>query len=269
MKTFGFSADARDVSRSSWWYDNYTTAQWEAMIKEELDARRPILYSANDNSAGGHAFVCDGYDANGMFHFNFGWYGTCNGWYASTALNMTHRDGDALHFNSDHEMLLGVVPPEYCMINTTLSASSELLVLDDILRVQAVDLDCYMSYPSINFIFSLTDANGTRVCSSNVIPLSADTHEQGQTLEGAITLPSTLQPGTYDLQLYYYTTAPRRPTKVECESGQLQVVDHVAKFGAPFMVDDVTKLINYVLNSEKPHVSVSDVSALIHHILYN
>ena len=65
------------------------------------------------------------------------------------------------------------------------------------------------------------------------------------------------------------TTAPRRPTKVECESGQLQVVDHVTKFGAPFMVDDVTKLINYVLNSEKPHVSVSDVSALIHHILYN
>ena len=112
MKSFGYRSSAEYVQKSGWWNDNYTTAQWEAMIKTELDAGRPILYAANDPSAGGHAFICDGYNTEGKFHFNFGWYGTCDGWYVSTALNMTHRDGDYLRFNSGHEMLIGVEPPE-------------------------------------------------------------------------------------------------------------------------------------------------------------
>lgn len=112
MKNFGYRSTAEYVTRDWYGYSYYTKAEWEAMIKEELDAGRPILYAANDPDAGGHAFICDGYDGNGKFHFNMGWYGTCDGWYASTALNMTHRDGDALRFNSGHEMLLGVEPPE-------------------------------------------------------------------------------------------------------------------------------------------------------------
>lgn len=113
MKNFGYRSTAQLVQKSSWWSSNYTTAQWEAMIKTELNAGRPILYSASDdNGAGGHAFICDGYDKEGMFHFNFGWYGTCDGWYVSTALNMTHRDGEELYFNSSHQMLIGVEPPE-------------------------------------------------------------------------------------------------------------------------------------------------------------
>ena len=116
INTFGYRSTAEDVSKDgSWWSSggsSYTTAQWEAMIKEELNAGRPILYSASDPSAGGHAFICDGYNSEGKFHFNYGWYGTCDGWYVSTALNMTHRDGDYLQFNSGHEMLIGIQPPE-------------------------------------------------------------------------------------------------------------------------------------------------------------
>ncbi len=113
VNDFGYRSSAQYVQKSGWWSSNYTTAQWEAMIKTELDAGRPILYAANDeNGGGGHAFICDGYNSAGKFHFNFGWYGTCDGWYASTALNMTHRDGDELRFNSGHEMVIGVQPPE-------------------------------------------------------------------------------------------------------------------------------------------------------------
>ena len=117
MQDFGYSDDAQDVTRSGWWgTPYYSTEEWEAMVKEELDQRHPILYSATDPAEGGHAFICDGYNAEGLLHFNFGWYGTCDGWYVSTALNMTHRSGDYLQFNSSHEMLLGVVPPNYCVI---------------------------------------------------------------------------------------------------------------------------------------------------------
>lgn len=110
MKGFGYRSSAQLVRRTSYYY---TTAEWEAMIKTELNAGRPILYSADDtNGTGGHAFICDGYNSDGMFHFNMGWYGTCDGWYASTALNMTHRDGDELRYNSGQEMITNLLPPE-------------------------------------------------------------------------------------------------------------------------------------------------------------
>ena len=112
MVNFGYQSTAQDVSRDWYGYNYYTTAEWEAMIKTEINAGRPILYSANDPDAGGHAFICDGYNNGGKFHFNFGWYGTCDGWYVSTALNMVHREGEELHFNSSHEMLIGIQPPE-------------------------------------------------------------------------------------------------------------------------------------------------------------
>ena len=113
MISFGYRSTAQDVSKSGgWWLGSYSTAQWEAMMKEELDAGRPILYSASDPSAGGHAFICDGYNSSGYFHFNYGWYGTCDGWYLSTSLRMTHREGDQLNFSSGHEMLIGIEPPE-------------------------------------------------------------------------------------------------------------------------------------------------------------
>lgn len=108
MKSFGYRSTAQHVYKSG-----SQTSQWEAKMRTELDAGRPILYSADDtNGGGGHAFICDGYNSDGMFHFNLGWYGTCDGWYVSTALNMTHRSGEYLKFNSGHEMLIGIQPPE-------------------------------------------------------------------------------------------------------------------------------------------------------------
>ena len=106
MRNFGFRNTAQLVQRSG------SSSQWETRIKTELDAGRPILYSASDPSAGGHAFICDGYNSNNYYHFNYGWYGTCDGWYLSTALNMYHRDGDYLQFNSSHQMIIGIQPPE-------------------------------------------------------------------------------------------------------------------------------------------------------------
>ena len=112
MVNFGYRSSARYVQKG--WYGNtYSTSEWEAMMRTELDAGRPILYAASDLSGGGgHAFICDGYRADGTFHFNMGWYGTCDGWYVSTALNMIHRDGDYLRFKSGQEMVIGIQPPE-------------------------------------------------------------------------------------------------------------------------------------------------------------
>lgn len=268
MKEFGFSSSARDVSKSSWWEDNYTTAQWEAMIKTELDAGRPILYSANDPAAGGHAFICDGYDQQGFFHFNFGWYGTCDGYYASTALNMTHRDGESLHFNSGHEMLIGVEPPEYCVISTNpLMAASGLLVLGDDLNPHADVLSLMCTYPSINMRFTLSNSTGRLMASSSVVKLTSGDYAQTTELNASLTLPSTLESGIYDLNLQYYQSSPKMAIRLNCESSQLEVVGKAAKYGEPFQVEDVVTLIDYVLSGEKAGLDITDVVYVIEHVL--
>lgn len=58
----------------------YSDTEWITMLKKELDAGRPILYSGS-SSDGGHAFICDGYDTENLFNFNWGWSGKSNGMY--------------------------------------------------------------------------------------------------------------------------------------------------------------------------------------------
>ncbi len=57
----------------------YTTAQWHQIIKDELDFGRPLYYAGNGGKSAGHAFVLDGYDRDGFYHFNWGWGGYANG----------------------------------------------------------------------------------------------------------------------------------------------------------------------------------------------
>ena len=64
---------------------NYTDSIWAQMVKQELDSLHPLYYDGS--GTGGHAFVCDGYQADQYFHFNWGWSGSYNGYFLLTALN--------------------------------------------------------------------------------------------------------------------------------------------------------------------------------------
>jgi hypothetical protein len=74
-----------------WWGQGYSNEQWAQMLKEGgLDEGIPLYYSGqDDNWQGGHAFVCDGYDENDYFHFNWGWSGRDDAWCPIGALNTT------------------------------------------------------------------------------------------------------------------------------------------------------------------------------------
>lgn len=60
----------------------FSTSAWMARLKAEIDADRPVLYSAFSEAKFGHAFVVDGYDAAFNLHVNWGWQGSCNGYFA-------------------------------------------------------------------------------------------------------------------------------------------------------------------------------------------
>ncbi len=65
--------------------DNFVDTIWEMMVRQELDSMRPLYYDGS--GTGGHAFVCDGYQNNNYFHFNWGWNGSNNGWFLLSNLN--------------------------------------------------------------------------------------------------------------------------------------------------------------------------------------
>ena len=107
LKTyFGYSSTLQGVLKSS-----YTNSQWINLMKTELNARRPILH-AGFGSGGGHAFVCDGYDDNDYFHFNWGWGGQADGNFWNTALNpgSTGTGGGSGGYNSKQQIIIGVKP---------------------------------------------------------------------------------------------------------------------------------------------------------------
>lgn len=67
----------------------YTSAAWEDIIQTELKAGRPILYCGFDDpesNGGGHAFVLDGSDNSGRYHFNWGWNGSHDGYFKLSSL---------------------------------------------------------------------------------------------------------------------------------------------------------------------------------------
>ena len=72
---FSYSNQADLKSR-----DGYSLFNWQNMLKEQFDLGWPVYYSGFSNS-GGHAFVCDGYDDDDLFHFNWGWGGSSDGWF--------------------------------------------------------------------------------------------------------------------------------------------------------------------------------------------
>lgn len=63
--------------------DDYSDELWIAMLKKELNDGRPMQYRGSDAGGnGGHSFVCDGYDSDDNFHFNWGWGSYCDGYYS-------------------------------------------------------------------------------------------------------------------------------------------------------------------------------------------
>ena len=66
---------------------------WDTYIRDAIEMRRPIFYSGTSKDGGGHAFVCDGMDENGLFHYNYGWSGSGDGYFASTATDYPNEVG--------------------------------------------------------------------------------------------------------------------------------------------------------------------------------
>jgi hypothetical protein len=98
---FGYSSDAHGELRS-----NYDKETWMAMLKSNLEAGIPIIYNGfNSSNAGGHCFICDGYDANDFFHFNWGQRGNYDGYFEIDDMTPSNQN-----FSYNQGAILDLVP---------------------------------------------------------------------------------------------------------------------------------------------------------------
>lgn len=108
-KYFGYDSDLMlNLMRTC-----FTLAEWTAIIDKELQAKRPILYSGRTTN-GGHQFVCDGSDGNGLYHINWGWGGYQDGYFDITILNPGQGGIGAGNvtdgYNRGCDMIIGIQP---------------------------------------------------------------------------------------------------------------------------------------------------------------
>jgi len=113
--------DCRDALENIYGYsvgdirnrDSEGAAEWLRLMKKEVAEDRPVLYRFENEHGGGHFVVLDGYDDGGRVHFNFGWGGSCSGYYALFP-NPDVDTGEECEqkgtWNSGHYALIGITP---------------------------------------------------------------------------------------------------------------------------------------------------------------
>jgi len=111
--------------------DWYPTT-WKDMLIAELEAGRPMVYRGYTSGSSGHAFVCDGYrSSDEKFHFNWGWSGYSNGYYALSNLNpggYDFTDEQAAVFGIEPDIQVTLMPPSN--LDASLSGDDVTLTWD-------------------------------------------------------------------------------------------------------------------------------------------
>ena len=108
---FGYDELSHVLLRALYSYD-----EWNEVLIHELNNGRPVMFAGSDESDGGHAFVLDGIDEEGLYHVNWGWGGRYNGYFDVTVLN-AEGAGTGANLNQDgfsysQNMLVNLAPKD-------------------------------------------------------------------------------------------------------------------------------------------------------------
>ncbi len=108
---FGYDDGTHVESRG-----NHTIRSWHELLYNELAGGHPVAF-AGSNSGGAHAFVLDGYDAEGLFHVNWGWGGLDNGYFRLDVLAPDNNTGIGASptpdgYNMGQDAIIGMRLPD-------------------------------------------------------------------------------------------------------------------------------------------------------------
>ena len=64
--------------------NHFSNSEWAYLVRKNIVNQQPVYYASQGAA---HAFICDGFNQEGYYHFNFGWSGDADGWYVIEALD--------------------------------------------------------------------------------------------------------------------------------------------------------------------------------------
>jgi len=202
VENFGYDRGIQQYYRGY-----YTDAEWEALIRQQLDAGFPVYYYGNyptdaASSDGYHAFVVDGYDKTGKFHANWGWAGSYDGWYF---INDFDPQAPASTY-ANERIFINIKPDagntgtnEFALVEFTSSSTS---VTRSVQFTATINLRSCGYFPGGQAGIALVDNNnniitdiGRRSLGNNWQPGSRATMEMN------CTVPGTVNAGQYSLKV--------------------------------------------------------------------
>lgn len=239
----------------------YGEKEWEEMVYDQLSQGLPVLY-CGQSGEGGHQFICDGYQSDGYFHFNWGWSGMSDGYYLLSALDPLEQGigGSASDagFNYDQGIVLNMKPAQtgsttvpliYCYGNFSTTASgaislgSEVEFDGDYFNFACSDIDGYMGV-------KLTDSEG------NVSYLKHDGKYGFGSFSGykgyTVTLPSALEEGVYTVTPVFMSEGSSSWVDVLCPLSGVQALTMTVEDGMASFADDLSNQVevtSFTLNS--------------------
>ncbi len=191
------------LQSSGWGYSNstqnYTDAQWNEWMLNELQNGRPIEYLAYDCSSyqpAGHAFNVFGVNTSGQYYVNWGWSGDSNGYCTlhnfTTSTGATGQSGSYV-FNYGEAMIIGIEPPAGALTTPKITVNPSTLTMNTTVGTP------------VTATFTVTGANLTSnvnlsVSSNNAFSLSTTSISASQA-ENGVTVTVTYNPaavGTHE-----------------------------------------------------------------------
>ncbi len=200
-----------ELQQSGWSYSNgpqqYTDAQWNEFMLNELHNGRPIEYLAYDCSSyqpAGHAFNVFGVNANGQYYVNWGWSGDSNGYCTlhnfTTSTGATGQAGSYV-FNYGEAMIIGIEPPAGALTDPRITVNPATLTMNTTVgtpvtatfTVTGANLTSNVNLAlSGDYVFSLstTSISATQAENGVTVTVTYDPAAVG-THEATVTLTST------------------------------------------------------------------------------
>lgn len=239
----------------------YGENEWKMMVYDQLSQGLPVLY-CGQSGEGGHQFICDGYDGNNYFHFNWGWSGMSDGYYLLSALDPIEQgiggSGSDAGFNYDQGILLNMKPA------VSGSQTTPLIYCYKGFGVKTngnVRLGSEVSFDGDYFNFACAEIQGTMGVKltdpeGEISYIKHDGSVTFKSFDGfadfSVKLPSDLEEGTYTVTPAFLPAGSSEWVDMPCPLSGVQAQTMTVADGMASFTDDITNSVtvtDFQLNS--------------------
>lgn len=203
-----YTADACRALRKYWRMNSdikffsrtfFPVDEWVNKLYCELNDDCPILYGGQSQS-GGHEFILDGYDEEGLFHVNWGWRGEGNGYFDIAKLNgyssgqefVEMRTAEDTRYKGGYYSVWGLKD------NVKMAKSGSTQIKVNCTAIYNMDVD---DFSGDIIIMAMNQETGALKRVGTVASINRIATYNGTTVSDALASIGTLSDGTYRLYL--------------------------------------------------------------------